>query len=130
MDIKIKINERNRTVIDFDIVGFGNVLMDYEYGTFDCYSFDDNIESDEEFRQMILDNIDIIIKTISIPTLEKAREQVDLIKDLVYIANPFKSTDNIKKTYNNWSSKLLPVLIEAEDYERCQVIIDFKNKLL
>ena len=128
MKIKLVINERNGTVIDFDIIGYGNVLMDYEYGTFDCRSFLETKEANDEFEQMILNNIDIIIEKLTKPSLEKVQKEVDKIIDMVLIIDSI-TTDEERKIVLNWIERSLPVLIEAEDYERCSVIKKLKDKL-
>jgi hypothetical protein len=128
MKIKMIINNKNGTVIDFDIVGYGNVLMDYEYGTFDCRSFVDTKEANDEFEQMILNNIDTIIEKLTKPSLERVQREIDKIKDMVLILDTIQ-TDEEREIVSNWIDRSLPVLIEAEDYERCSIIKQLKDKL-
>lgn len=129
MKIKIMIKEISGTLINFDIIGFGNVLMDYEYGTFDSSSFDDSVEANINFEELVLINIDHIIDILTKPTLYRVQKEVDKITDIVEYAESIDIETDENRKIENWINISLPILIEAEDYERCQIIMKLKNKI-
>jgi len=126
--MKIRILEIKGTVIKFDIVDRGNVLMDYAAGVFDSKVFDDNVdETEKEFYDFILENIDIIIKNITKPTYQSIKHDIDYLN--MSIINNENITYDIKNTLLTWIDTSLKILIENEDYERCDIIKKFKEKL-
>jgi len=130
--MKIKINEIDGTLINFDILNHGNVLMDHETGTFDCRAFGDDTEADQNFEQYILDNIDEIFTEIVKPDLESIIKEVDNIENKLYDLseseiNELSDTD--MKTLKRWIDNSIQKLIEIEDYERCNILTKLKNIL-
>jgi len=129
MSIKINVFEKNESIINFDILDYGNVIMDYDTGISSCKPFNEQELSILDFELYVLDNIEEILNTLSISTIFIYSE-LEEISNLLNMELYEIELDDIEiETMLIWLDKCLPVLTKLEDYENCQLIIKLKDYL-
>lgn len=121
--MEIAINNRDGSMINFDILGLGNVLLDLEKGYFDCKSYDDSDRTDDEFHDYVLININEIVGFLNKPTYGQI---VHDLKNLQHLSKEelidmSESVENLD-IFKVWCEESLVLLIEEEDYENCTVV--------
>ena len=121
--MEINVNYLKDTIVNFDIVGKGNVLLDIELGDFDCSALDESPEADDDFEDYILQNINEIIEIISSPTLSQIYKDLKNLKhltkeDIIEMASVTEDSIAFKK----WCEDALEILIAIEDYENCSIV--------
>jgi hypothetical protein len=129
-EIKIKIIEFDDTVVNFDIIGRGNVLLDYENGYFDSSSFDDYEFSEDLFYDFVLENIDELIYIVLKPSYQKIKSDLRKLVGVNFddISDSFNDIDRV--ILLEWISDSLPILIKHEDYEICGDLEKLKQHII
>jgi len=131
--IDIKIKKIYGSLVDFDIIGKGNVLIDCDNGDFDSSSFKDYELADELFYDYIKENLDEIIYNILQPSYQRSMIEYYQFSESFFNDEVQKQVEELDSTSKiiilDWVDYALPFFIEYEEYEICDKITKLNNHI-